>query len=249
MDDSPKPLPNKASTSPDISPSASSGKEETDDSTQEKDKGWWNKIDQTLLSTIALTFISFCALFVSIYQTQVLSLQQEVMAEQQRIMTENAKAQAWPNIEVSYMKSTVGDTTGIALRAMEFSIANTGTGPAIVEGVTVQFKEMYLKGWWELFNAGNLPDTIPNAFDTVDEIAGQVIQAGEQYTFLSFNNNEPMMNYLFDEIQEGNGFTITICYKSVFDDHWQLKEKIGSLNLRAVPVDSCTIADSIAFFN
>lgn len=98
------------------------GRSETDNdpstaSPPAKKKSW--SADQSLIATLALAVISLCALFVSIYQTRVLSMQQEVMAEQQRIMMESAKAQLWPNIEVGYMNSTAGDTTGITLNAME----------------------------------------------------------------------------------------------------------------------------------
>ena len=245
MNDSPKSLPEKASTSPDISHSASSGKEETDDSTQEKDEGWWNKIDQTLLSTIALTFISFCALFVSIYQTRVLSLQQEVMAEQQRIMTENAKAQLWPNVEVGLAEGYDGNT----IEELEILVSNTGTGPAIVEGVTVQYNGKYADGWWNLWSHANLPDSIPRTISN-EALNGGVIQVGERVTFLSLKGNLPLMEFLMKDINNKTGPTITVCYKSVFDDYWQIETALQPLDSkRATSVESCTVPDSITFYN
>ncbi len=73
-------------------------------------------LDQSLVATLALTIISLCALFVSIYQTRVLSQQQEVMAEQQRIMTESAKAQLWPN--ASFGRYRAYDPGGIHLNRL-----------------------------------------------------------------------------------------------------------------------------------
>ena len=203
---------------------------------------WWERIDHSLFATIALTIISTCALFVSIYQTRVLSLQQEVMAEQQRIMTENAKAQLWPNVGIGRSR---GYENGV-ISELDFSIGNTGTGPAIIERVTLQYQGKYARNWWELFNLTNLPDTIPQII-TNSRISGRVLQSGEGSVFLSLSDNQPLMEHFARIIEEEQGITVTICYKSVFDDHWLLEAKLGEAGERAFPVETCSIADSSAF--
>ena len=51
-------------------------------------------------------------------------------------------------------------------------------------------------------------------------------------------------------IIESEGFTITICYRSVFNDYWLREQKFGREGFdRLTPVDSCVIADSIAFYD
>ncbi len=51
-------------------------------------------------------------------------------------------------------------------------------------------------------------------------------------------------------IIDNEGFTITICYGSVFNDYWLREHKFGQEDFdRLTPVDSCVIADSIAFYD
>ena len=215
------------------------------ESSDRKEK-WWKRIDQSLLSTIALTIISLGALLVSIYQTRVLSLQQEVMAEQQRIMTQNAKAQAWPNIEISSASRTYNMITS----KLRIDVTNTGTGPAIVENVTIRYAGKYIQSWWDLWTLGILPDSIPQTVGSVSTISDRVIQAGEQFVFLSLDNNPALMNYLYQKMRNGNGPVITVCYKSVFNDHWQLSTTLGSPEKdRAIAVDSCLSVGNTAFLH
>ena len=204
-------------------------------------KGW--TLDQSLLATVALTVISLCALFVSIYQTRVLSQQQEVMAEQQRIMTESAKAQLWPYLEVD---RTRGSKDGITLDTLEFTIVNNGTGPAVIEGATVQYQENYAKDWGNLFSLTNLPDTVSGLVNNSTLSLG-VLPAGQSRTILGLSINPPLMEHM-GRIIDNEGFTITICYRSVFDDYWLREHKYGRDGYDSLtPVDSCVIADSIAF--
>ena len=215
----------------------------------EQKKRW--TIDQSLLATVSLSIISLCALIVSIYQTRVLSSQQEVMAgqqrimaEQQRIMTESAKAQLWPNVEISRYRANKQDS----IYQLGFTVANTGTGPAIIEGITIKYQGKYAKSWKSLFKLINLPDTISSTVDN-QLLSGRVVQAGEQTTFLDVSSYPPLMNYLARILfQEENPPEITVCYKSVFNDYWLLTTELGgSEYARSLSEDSCVIADSIAF--
>ena len=214
-------------------------------------KGW--TLDQSLLATVALSIISLGALIVSIYQTRVLSMQQEVMAgqqrimaEQQRIMTESAKAQLWPNAAIG--RNRAYDPKGEYLESLEFTIGNSGTGPAIIEKATVQYEGKYAKSWGELFRLTNYPDTLSTVKDNAS-ISGQVLSANENSVFLGLSDNQPLMEHM-NRIIDNEGFTITICYRSVFNDYWFYERKLAQEGYgHLTPVDSCVIADSIAFYD
>ncbi len=203
-----------------------------------------------MLATVALSIISLGALIVSIYQTRVLSQQQEVMAgqqqimaEQQRIMTESAKAQLWPNVEIDRNR---GFEDGITISMLDFTIGNTGTGPAIIEKVTVQYEGRYARDWGELFRLTNLPDTVSGLVNNATLSSG-VLPAGQSTTVLGLSINQPLMEHM-GRIIENEGFIITMCYRSVFNEYWLREHKFGQEDFdRLTPVDSCVIADSIAF--
>ena len=200
--------------------------------------------DQSLLATVTLSIISLGALVVSIYQTRVLSLQQEVMAEQQRIMTESAKAQLWPNVAIGRNR---GYEEGV-INTLKFVVVNSGTGPAIIEGMSVQYEGKYAYDWGDLFNLTSLSDTVPVVANTASIIGG-VLPAGESITILGLSENQPLMEHMARVIEE-EGFIINICYKSVFDDHWLREHKFGQHGIDQITsVDSCAIADSVAFIS
>lgn len=208
----------------------------------EPQKSW--TLDQSLLATVALSIISLCALIVSIYQTRVLAQQQEVMAAQQRIMTESAKAQLWPNVEIDRFR---GYKDGATIDSLEFVIVNSGTGPAIIEGATVQYEGKYARVWRELYRLTNLPDTVSGFANTAGFSSG-TLPIGQARTILGLSFNQSLMEHM--ERVEEEGFTITICYRSVFNDYWLREHKYGRDGFdRLTPVDSCVIADSIMFRN
>lgn len=236
MSESPKPTP------PDQPPKETNDQPPLNDPAAPAPKKGWT-LDQSLLATVALSIISLCALIVSIYQTRVLSQQQEVMAEQQRIMTESAKAQLWPNASLG--RNRAYDPRGIHL-SLEFIIDNSGTGPAIIEKASVQYEGKYAKSWGELFRLTGYPDTLSTVTDNAS-ISGVVMTANESTVFLGLSDNQPLMEHM-DEVIENEGFTITICYRSVFNDYWFREHKYGKDGFdRLTSVDSCVIADSVAF--
>ena len=187
------------------------------------------------LSTLALVIVSVCALFVSIYQTVVLSGQQNVMASQQEVMLRNAKAQLWPNIElgvaVGYSENEIDE--------LSVEIINSGTGPAIIEGVEIEVDGEYVDSWYALWNAINLPDSIDRAINN-QTISNRVIQSGEEYSFLSLSDNPPMMTFVRNQMRENLSPVITICYSSVFGDRYMLQKLlwIPSENI-SKQVDEC----------
>lgn len=209
-------------------------------------------VDYYLISTVSLAIISLCALLVSIYQTNVLSGQQEVMNEQQKIMRSqqdlmqrNAKAQLWPRLRVGLDQSY----DGAELKSLEFKLSNDGTGPALIEYIAIGYNGNYATSWFNLWSAANIPDSIPRAI-TNQLINNRVIQAGERYVFLSLNDNPALMETVLSDIRDGKGLEMTLCYKSVFDEHWIIDGKIDDLVFTVpVQVDSCTTKGKPLFLN
>ena len=209
-----------------------------------KENRWWKELDQSLVATLALAVISLCALFVSIYQTRVLSLQQEVMAEQQRIMTESAKAQLWPNVDLGIHREVNDDT----LTKIDFEVSNTGTGPAIVDGVNIKYKGQYVRNVFELLKLTNL-DTAFESLST-SQLSHRVIQAGEEFDFLSITGKKnTLLDSLNSELDEGS-MVITVCFRSTFNEYWLLTDTIGSYSVaQRVMIDSCSSTDKTMYLN
>ncbi len=209
-------------------------------------------IDYYLISTVSLAAISLCALIVSIYQTSVLSGQQEVMDEQQKIMRnqqelmqQNAKAQLWPRLRVDGSISLEDDN----VNELQFGLANEGTGPAIIKYVAVGYNGRYATSWYDLFFQANVLDSIPFMINS-QPINNRVIQAGERYTYLSLDENPPLMNRVYQDNIDGEGLEIVLCYCSVFDEYWMIEGKISSLASTApTPVDSCIVDQKPLFLN
>ncbi len=76
-----------------------------------------------------------------------------------------------------------------------------------------------------------------------------VMTANESTVFLGLSDNQPLMEYM-NKLIDNEGFIITICYRSVFNDYWLHERKFAREGYgRLTPVDSCVIADSIAFID
>ena len=215
---------------------------ENSSSTPPRRRFW--KADQSMIATLALAVISLCALFVSIYQTRVLSLQQEVMAEQQRIMTESAKAQLWPNVDIGTVVSYNNDS----LVTLSFQMSNTGTGPAIIENVSIQYLGRYIRTWEEMTKVDTLLPLEEHGRFSTSGITDRVIQAGEKFDFLVIERAPNLLAYLESILDRKGNLAITICYKSVFNEHWTLKTQLGStVPSERMQVDACVLSDSLSF--
>ncbi|MEM7571383.1 MAG: hypothetical protein AAF433_00730 [Bacteroidota bacterium] len=190
-------------------------------------KRWY--FDPQVITAIALTIISVCALLVSLQQTKIL-------AEQQRVTTEAAKAQLWPHLEVDI--STGFDDEGIII--LRLSVTNSGTGPAIVDRVRLSFRDSVYSDWWDFLRDIPMEDEVSYGITNAG-ISGRVIQAGESYNALVLDDNIPLMRGLYRYlVRSGEHPKIDVCYHSVFDDHWLLK--VDLLGERSTEkVDACMI--------
>ena len=198
-------------------------------------KSWTT--DHSLIATIALSVISLCALIVSIYQARVLSSQQRAMEAQQEIMIQNAKAQLWPNLQIALDVNT----TDAGKLELTLALINSGTGPAIVDAVQIQFLDQYVRTYYELWDAMEVPDSLMRQYGT-SSVGNRTIQAGERIEFLRFRENYALAERFYHRIINGQSPTFYFCYRSVFDDHYLLEGTFDS-NIFDVaePVEDCEL--------
>lgn len=174
------------------------------------------KINSQSLMAIGVLAVSFIALFVSVRQTSI-------MSEQTRLLVEQNKASAWPRLEIGLSKSFIGNREdGFKISQFKIKINNKGTGPAIVESVRVLFDGQPANNWGEFYQLIGLPDSIPNGHSN-STIMNNVIAANEEKIMLNLTNNPALMEYIY---QYADKFSMEICYKSVYDDHW-ISKRLG----------------------
>ena len=155
---------------------------------------------------IMATVVSTCALCVSFYQAHLARLQQF--------------ASVWPYVSVGGHNSSNGNQ-----QAWGITVANNGLGPAIVEGVTVRFKDNNM-------SFQTMIDTFVAQYSRIDSLRdlnyavssvekGVVIPAGEKIEWLSVNliyHNQPRNKIIFEHLQQ---IELTVRYKSLYGEVWE----------------------------
>lgn len=167
------------------------------------------KYDYHLISTIALSVISLCALIVAIQQTVVLSRQQEIMVQ-------TAKSELWPRVGMGMTYGVLNDS----ITPLKLNVGNFGTGPAIVQEVSFQVGDRHIKNYEDLFNALGIKQIGVTDVGT-SKINDRVIQPGEVFSFLQVDDFTLLSDAIHRSIMQNN-LQVTIVYKSVFDDYWKV---------------------------
>ena len=192
------------------------------------------KFDSQTLMAIGVLAVSFVALFVSVRQTSI-------MSEQTRLLVEQNKASAWPHLEIGLNKSFLGnDEDGFEITQFEIKVENKGTGPAIVEAVRVLFDGQPATTWGEFYGLIPVPDSISSGHSN-STISNTVIATNEQVQLLNLSNNKALMQYLYEHADK---FSLEICYKSVYDDYWQVTRNGFRENReqpRSIRVSGCSV--------
>ncbi|RMF04731.1 MAG: hypothetical protein D6772_00195 [Bacteroidetes bacterium] len=173
-----------------------------------KPKKFWR--DPQNVIALGVTFISVCALAVSIQQTRI-------MREQRELMYEQAKASVWPRLDISVRKGHNPEDGSLII--YEVMVNNEGVGPAIVKGVETTFKGENVSDWWDIFARLNLPDTV-NTYISNANLNRSIIRAGENVTILNLNENLPLAQYFY---QQSDQLSISVWYESIYGDCWKLQ--------------------------
>ena len=173
-----------------------------------------------LVTTIALTFISGCALFVTIWQTRVMQAQQEVMLaqrdemrKQQELMLQQMKLSALPIVQMGNIFE--GGSIGIA-------ISNKGIGPALVQKAQVYADGQPLRNlehlviWLDSASEHTGASYIDWGLWWQTNLDQQTILPGERLTVFR-TNDERLQNLL---IRYGDRLRVEVCYASAYGETW-----------------------------
>lgn len=157
---------------------------------------------QTFGTALALV-ISLSAMFISIYEANILKSQQTSMV--------------WPYLDITEQY----DSDGFGIQ-----ISNKGTGPAIVTSVQVDYNESPIENVDVLMDSLNPYRTFGYDILTNSTIGSQVFMSGEQRIVLGLPYNEET-RIVLDNL---NKVRIRIGYKSVLDEYWYFDSNDGSHN-------------------
>lgn len=164
----------------------------------------------TLIS-FGVFLLGFCALFVSIRQASIMNRQTEILIQQ-------AKASAWPILEIGLSRGfdSLGNITNYLL-----GVSNKGNGPAIIEAVKLSYKGRSAQKWGDLIELTGIPDSISITY-TNDIISNRVLAPGGELLMLDLSFNPLLMRWVFSHADK---LEIAICYRSIFDEHWTVTRR------------------------
>ncbi len=155
---------------------------------------------QSLGTALAL-IISLVAMFISIYEANILKSQQTAMV--------------WPYLDI--MQHYDGEGFGL-------KVSNKGTGPAIVTSVQVDYMDKPVESMDALMDSLNPKRTFGYDIMRNSAIGNQVFMSGEQKLVFGLPYNDEtriVLNNL-------NKVRIRIGYKSVLDEHWYFDSEEGT---------------------
>lgn len=158
--------------------------------------------------------ISCCALFVSIYQAQLLRRQTE--------------AQIWPYLNYFTFNATPEDST----LAWGFRVLNTGTGPAMVKEVRHYWKGEAIPDVDTLYAmaVSLLHKKYPNAWINVQYNTmrpGRVIQSGEQLDFITLTGLYSEEWYQISNEMQKN-YRVVYQYGDLLGNEWRFDSNQSS---------------------
>jgi hypothetical protein len=147
------------------------------------------------------TFIAVAALVVSVSAVVVGLYEASLQRRHDR-------AEVWPHVEVS----TYTMPTGAAVY-----VENTGIGPAIIKTIVVTLDGKQAHDWDEVLRGllGRAPAPFANS-----SIAARAIRPGDKVTMLGIPAQDQPPEFWKSIGRVG----LTICYGSVFDEYWQLRD-------------------------
>lgn len=155
---------------------------------------------QTLGTALAL-LISMAAMFISVYEANILKSQQTSMV--------------WPYIDMVKLTDN---------QSFSIQVSNKGTGPAIITSVQVDFNNLPVENVDILMDSLNPNRTFGYDLLTNSTIGNQVIMSGENLVVFGLPINEETTVVLNNLVK----VRMRIAYKSVLDEYWLYDSKDGS---------------------
>ena len=198
------------------------------------------KPDSQTILAIGVLLVSFVALFISVRQTSI-------MSEQTRLLVEQNKAGAWPHLELSLTRSfSMSEEGDVELTGYVIGVTNKGTGPAIVEAVSVKYNGQPVRNWNELYEVANRPDSVLLGHSN-SSIMNKVVAPNEEINIIDLDGNASLRNFVFSL---GDKISIDICYRSVYEDYWKVSRHGFQTNLeqaKTEKITGCSVAPEELF--
>jgi hypothetical protein len=166
--------------------------------------------------------VSLCALFVSISQV--------------KIMREQMHLAVMPRIDISFSENSSED--------LNISITNSGIGPAEILTAKVEYDSVAVASWEELFKIMN-KDSLKLESYTASKLKDRMLVPMQIFPILTIKGK----NYykLLDANKEK--IKITICYKSLYDDYFEVcRTNLGvSSAITNKSIDRVSISEKESF--
>jgi hypothetical protein len=151
------------------------------------------------------TFVAVAALIVSVSAVAVGIYEAALQRRHDR-------AEVWPHVEI---------TTFVMPNGAALAVENTGIGPAIIKSMTVTVDGRPTRNWNDVLRAllGHDPGPFSNS-----TIAERALRPGDKVTVLGL----PHEDLPADFWKSISRVSISICYASVFDEYWLVRDaRIG----------------------
>lgn len=164
------------------------------------------------------TFIALAALVVSVSAVVVGFYEAALQRRHDR-------AEVWPHLEVTTYTMPKGAT---------LSVENTGIGPALIKSIVVTVDRKRAHNWNEVLTAllGHAPPA-PYSNSTISE---SVLRSGEKVTLVGIPSEDMPAGFWNSVGRVG----LTVCYSSVFDESWLLKDaRVGQRSTTWEEVSRC----------
>jgi hypothetical protein len=136
-----------------------------------------------------------------------------------------ARASVWPWLQFSRSFDNLN---------YSYSLANNGTGPAIIVWAKVAHKDVYYTTWSKMLAANNLY----KASFTQSHMGSGVLPALKLTKVIETQNKETIKT-LFEL---HNDLNVEVCYCSIYDECW-----LTDINNKPEPIDKCGTPPSDAF--
>ena len=147
---------------------------------------------------LAALIVSLSALGVGVYEA----------ALQRR----HDRAEVWPHLEVEVF---VGDS------GAKVQVENTGLGPAVVESIEVAADGRAQHNWRGVLQA-LVGDSLRSYSNNTAYQHG--VRPGDRVTLLGLPR-ESLPTPFWNQVKR---VVVTVCYRSVFGDHWIVRDTLGS---------------------